>query len=97
MLCVWARGKLRLSWNPLAPSSANSSHPKGNAGLSRSLALVLPSTGNIKEGLRAESRAEVLVLEGAARSQELKSCSQLWEGRVSVLWDEEVLVVTGTG
>lgn len=45
----------------------------------------------------AGSRGGVPVLEGAAQSQELKSSSWLWECGVSVLWDEEVLVLTGTG
>lgn len=45
----------------------------------------------------AGSRGGVPVLEGAAQSQELKSCTWLWEGRLSVLGDEEVLVLTGTG
>lgn len=45
----------------------------------------------------AGSTGGVPVLEGAAWSWEPKSCSQFWEGRASVLWDEEVLVLTGTG
>lgn len=37
------------------------------------------------------------MLEGAARSRELRSSSRLWECGVSVPWDEEVWLLTGTG
>lgn len=53
--------------------------------------------GMLRKDSGAGSRGGVPVLEGAAQSQELKSSSWLWECGVSVLWDEEVLVLTGTG